>query len=375
MIGEDSLNLHKKLGGKLTIASKLPLSSKRLLSLLYTPGVASSVEAIARKKELVYQLTVKGNTVAVVTDATAVLGFGRLSPEAALPVMEGKCLLFKELAGIDAFPLCLKTGSWQETVKVIRSISPVFAAINLEDIAAPDCFHIEKNLQDLGIPVVHDDQHATAIAVLAGLLNATKIVTKDLKKCKITVCGAGAAGNAVIRLLKDYGCRNLIAVDSRGIISKFRPDLDDYKKILSDITNPEQIKGKLETAVEGSDILVGVSKKELFSTDLIGSMNKKAIVFALANPEPEISRKEALKGGAAVYASGSSEDTNQINNALIFPGLFRGLLDGRRKKISSQLKIKTAMNVAARVKKPVAGKFMPSVLDKKLVEIIAGTVN
>ena len=374
MLDKESLDLHKKLGGKLEIKVKQHLSSKRQLSLLYTPGVAGSVKAINQYKSMAYQLTLKKNTVAVVTDASAVLGLGKVSPEAALPVMEGKCLLFKELAGIDAFPLCLRTDGWQETAKVIRSLAPVFAAINLEDIAAPDCFKIEENLQDLGIPVVHDDQHATAIAVLAGLFNAIKLAGKNLKKCRIVVCGAGAAGNAVIKLLHYYGCQNLLVVDSNGIIGKYRQFQDVYKKELSEITNPDNKRGNLIQAVRRSDVLIGVSKKNLFTGEMIRSMNSQAIVFALANPDPEISREEALEAGAAVYASGSSTDRNQINNALVFPGLFRGMIDNRIRKITPQLKIKTAKAIASLVKKPSAKRFMPSVLNKKLVRKIAQTI-
>ena len=374
MLDKESLDLHKKLGGKLEIKVKQHLSSKRQLSLLYTPGVAGSVKAINQYKSMAYQLSLKKNTVAVITDATAVLGLGRVSPEAALPVMEGKCLLFKELAGIDAFPLCLKTNNWQETVVVIRSLAPTFAAINLEDIAAPDCFKIEENLQDLGIPVVHDDQHATAIAVLAGLFNAVKIVGKNLKKCRLIVCGAGAAGTAVIKLLHYYGNQNLIAVDSNGIIGKHRRFPDEYKKELAEITNPDNNRGNLAQAVRESDILIGVSKKNLFQREMIRSMNRQAIVFALANPDPEISRVDALKAGATVYASGSSIDRNQINNALVFPGLFRGLIDSHRKKITSQLKIKTAHAIASLITRPTSKKFMPSVLDKKVVRRVAEAI-
>lgn len=374
MLDKESLDLHKKLGGKLEIKVKQHLSSKRLLSLLYTPGVAGSVAAINKNPDAVYQLTIKKNTIAVITDGSAVLGLGKVTPEAALPVMEGKCLLFKELAGIDAFPLCLKTKSWQETVAVIRSLAPTFAAINLEDIAAPDCFKIEENLQDLGIPVVHDDQHATAIIVLAGLINAVKIVGKELNKCRIVVCGAGAAGTAVIKLLHYYGSQNLMAVDSNGIIGKHRRFPDEYKKELAEITNPDNKRGNLTQAVLGSDILIGVSQKNLFTGKMIRSMNSKTIIFALANPDPEINREEALKAGAAVFASGSSTDQNQINNALVFPGLFRGLIDSRRQRITQKLKIKTAEAIASLVKKPTNRKFMPSVLDKNLVRKIAQTI-
>ena len=374
MLDKESLDLHKKLGGKLTVKAKIALSSKHLLSLLYTPGVASSVVAISKNPDAVYRLTIKKNAIAVITDGSAVLGLGKVSPEAALPVMEGKCLLFKELARIDAFPLCLKTNSWQETVNVIRSLAPTFAAINLEDITAPTCFKIEENLQDLGIPVVHDDQHATAIAVLAGLFNAVKIVRKSLKKGRIVVCGAGAAGSAVVKLLHYYGCRNLMAVDSIGIIGEDRRFPDEYKKELAEISNPDNKRGNLTQAVRGSDILIGVSKKNLFRREMIRSMNGKPIVFALANPDPEINREKALQAGAVVYASGSSTDQNQINNALVFPGLFRGLIDSRRKKITPQLKIKTAENIASLIKKPTVRKFMPSVLDKNLVMKIARTI-
>lgn len=366
-----ALLLHKKLRGKLEVRSKHRLKNKKDLSLLYTPGVAEAVSIISRNKEAVYDLTIKNNSVAVITDGSAVLGMGNVGPEAALPVMEGKCAIFKEMAGIDAYPVCLSTQNTEQIVQTIKNISPGFGGINLEDISAPRCFAIEENLQSLGIPVVHDDQHATSIVVLAGLMNAVKLVNKTLKECRVTVAGAGAAGTAIVKLLHDYGVKNIILVDSEGIISSKRTDLPLYKQKLLRITNKEDITGNLENAANKADILIGVSIKGLFNRRVIENLKTGAIVFALANPDPEISEKEARQWGVKVYANGRSDCNNQINNALVFPGFFKGLLKYRITKVSQKMKLKASSAIAELIRKPSVKNFIPDIFDDRLVEAIA----
>lgn len=357
--------------GRLEIKSKIAITSRKILSQIYTPGVGKNVLAIKKNPKKVFDLTIKNNTVAVVTDGSAVLGLGNVGAEAALPVMEGKCIIFNEFAGLNAFPICLGTQESKEIIKTIINISAVFAAINLEDIAAPKCFEIENELQNLGIPVVHDDQHATAIVVLAGLINAAKVAGKNLKRNKIVVNGAGAAGTAIIRLLYFYGARNLTAVDSTGIINKNRKSLTTYKKEIAILTNRENITGKLKDAVKTSDILIGVSQKNLFTKDMIRSMNKKPIVFALANPDPEIRRIDAIRAGVVIYACGRSDEVNQINNALVFPGFFKGLIKWKIRKITNELKIKAAEAISGLIKKPTVNHFIPDIFDKRLVNVVA----
>lgn len=366
-----SLKLHKKLSGKLEVNSKIRIKNRNILSQIYTPGVAQAVLAIKNNKNELSTLTIKNNTVAVVTDGSAVLGMGNVGAFAAIPVMEGKCAIFKEFAGLNAFPICLLTQNTEEIINTIRIISPVFGAINLEDIASPKCFFIEEKLQNLGIPVMHDDQHATAIVVLAGLINALKAAGKDLKKCRIVVNGAGAAGTAIIKLLYFYGCMNLIAVDSEGIISHNRKNLEKHKKDIAKITNRENLNGPLKNAVHESDILIGVSQKGLFSKKMIASMNRNAVVFALANPDPEIKRRDALSGGAFIYASGRSDEVNQINNALVFPGFFKGLIDNRIIKVTNKLKIKAAESIAKIIRKPTIDYFIPEIFNRRLADVIA----
>lgn len=365
-----SLNLHKKLSGKIEVNSKISINSRELLSQIYTPGVAEAVSAILKNRDILQKLTIRGNTVAVVTDGSAVLGFGNIGPEAALPVMEGKCILFKEFAGLNAFPICLGTQDTNEIINCVKNISPVFAAINLEDISAPKCFEIERGLQNIGIPVMHDDQHATAIIVLAGLINAARASEKDLKKSRIVINGTGAAGTAITRLLNFYGCNNMICVDSRGIIGKHRIDLSDYKKEVSAIINKIKIQGSLADACTNADILIGVSQKGLFSSKIIKSMNAKPIVFALANPDPEITRTKAKKAGAFIYASGRSDEPNQINNALVFPGFFRGLIKNNIRKINDEMKVRTANAICSLIKNPTPSKIVPDIFNKDLVRVI-----
>lgn len=368
---DEAIKLHKKLQGKLEIKSKVKLSNKHILSLVYTPGVGNVVQTILDNPHSIYDSTIKKNTIAVITDGSAVLGLGNTGPEAALPVMEGKCAIFRELAGLNAFPICLKTQDTEDIVNTVVNISPVFGGINLEDISAPRCFEIERRLQQkLNIPVMHDDQHATAIIVLAGLINATKIVKKDLRESKIVISGIGAAGTATAKLLISYGCRNMFLVDSEGIINCYRRDIDHYKKELAQITNYEKVSGGLINATQKADVLIGLSKKDLFTEEVIKSMGGNSVVFALANPDPEITENNAIKWGVKVYANGRSDCKNQINNALVFPGFFKGLLGVRKKIIPANLKIKVATTIAGLVGNPTTGKFIPSIFDKSLVTSI-----
>jgi len=362
---------HKKLHGKLSVQSKISLKTKKRLSLAYTPGVAQAVEAIANDPKQVYTLTIKHNSVAVVTDGSAVLGLGNVGAEAALPVMEGKCIIFKEFAGIDAFPICIKSQNSDDIVSIIKNIAPAFGGINIEDISAPRCFEIEERLQNLGIPVMHDDQHATAIVVLAALYNATKAVNKKIQTCKIVVVGSGAAGTAVIKLLAYLGLKNILAVDSKGIISIKRTALNPSKKELIKITNPEGINDDLKVAAKGADVLIGVSAKGIFTKEIIQSMNSHPIIFAMANPNPEVLPTDAKKWGVAIIGTGRSDYPNQINNALVFPGFFKGLLKYRITKMDSDMKVKAANALANLIPSPTENNFIPSILDKRVVPAIA----
>lgn len=364
-----SLILHRKLKGKISIASKVPIKTKEILSLLYTPGVAGISQYISLHPKSVNDLTIKKNTIAVVTDGSAVLGLGNVGPYAALPVMEGKCAIFKEFADIDAFPICLNTQNPEEIVNIIKNISPAFGAVNLEDISSPRCFEIEKNLQDLDIPVVHDDQHATSIAVLAALLNAVKVVGKNLKKSKLVIVGSGAAGHAISKLLIFYKLKNIIVVDKQGILSLKRKDLPPHKRELAKLTNPENLTGDLKTAIYGADALIGVSAKDLFTREIILGLNRSPIVFALANPDPEIKPETAKKFGVKVIATGRSDYPNQINNALVFPGMFKGLLK-TGKYLTMEMKVKIASNIASLVKDPTSFRIIPSIFDRRLVGTI-----
>ena len=372
---ELSLKLHEKHKGKLSINSKVPVNNKDDLSIAYTPGVAEPCMHIFKNKEDVYKYTIKSNTVAVITDGSAVLGLGNIGPEASLPVMEGKCVLFKEFANVDAFPIAIKTQDVEEFIKTVKLISPIFGGINLEDISAPRCFEIESRLKkELDIPVMHDDQHGTAVVVLAGLINACKITKKSIKDSKIVVCGAGAAGTAVIKLLLKYGFKDILVSDSQGIISKSRKDLDNAKKELSEITNKNNLQGSLKDAIKGRDIFIGLSAKNLLNSNDIETMNKDSIIFAMANPDPEIMPDEARKGGAKIIATGRSDFPNQINNVLAFPGIFRGALDARTNNITDEMKVKAAEALAAHVKDMSENKIIPFAFDKGVAEVVAQAV-
>ena len=374
-IKKEALAAHKKRQGKIEIAGRAPLRNKKDLSLYYTPGVAAVSSYVAAHKKAVRDYTLAGRTVAVVSDGSAVLGLGDIGPEGALPVMEGKALLFKEFGGIDAFPIVLKAHAADEIVAVVKAIAPGFGGINLEDIAAPKCFEVEERLiNELNIPVMHDDQHGTAVVVLAGLINAFKVVGKDIKKGIVAVIGAGAAGTAITKLLALYGVGDVIVVDIRGIIDPERSDLDGRKKELARLTNKNGKKGGLPEALDGADAVIGVSKGGTLSADHIRRMAEKAIVFAMANPDPEILPEKAKAAGAKIVATGRSDFENQINNVLAFPGIFKGALENKVQRITPEMKIKAAEKLAGLVSKPTASKIIPSVFDKRVVKAVAGAV-
>lgn len=365
----ESLSQNKKLHGNIELKTKSPIKNEHDLSVFYTPGIGAVSSFLAEHPEQASEYTIKNNTVAVVSDGSAVLGLGNIGPLGALPVMEGKSALFKELGGVDAFPICLDTQDIDEIVATVKNIAPVFAGINLEDIAAPNCFEIEKRLQhELDIPVVHDDQHATAIVALAGLINALKVTGREVEHSSIVLIGAGAAGNGVAKLLLSHGFKDVVVVDSKGIVSDQRQDLDPEKKNLASITNPKNIDGDLKKAVEGRDVLIGLSgRPDLVSKEMVSSMKPNPIVFALGNPNPEILPPSALEAGAKVVATGRSDYPNQINNVLVFPGMFKGLIKHRVKDVTIELKLAAAEALAGVVENPSAENIIPSVFDPKVV--------
>ena len=370
-----ALDLHEKYSGKIT--TKLRDDSeltKDKLSLYYTPGVAAVSKAIAEDESKLPVYTWTNNLVAVISDGSAVLGLGDIGPKGSMPVMEGKALLFKHFANIDSVPIILDVHTPDEIVNTIKAIAPSFGAINLEDIAAPKCFEIEERLKaELDIPVFHDDQHGTAVVVLAGLINAMKVTGKDLTQCKVVTIGAGAAGTAIMKLLHLYGIGSIVAVDSKGIISDNRTDLNDEKKALLPYLDISQ-SGSLADAISDADIFIGVSKPELLTADMVRSMAKDPVIFALSNPNPEIMPDEAKRAGAAVVATGRSDFPNQVNNALAFPGIFRGALDNKIKKITDDHKIVAAQALAALVSDPTAEKIIPSPFDDGVVQAIADVI-
>jgi malate dehydrogenase (oxaloacetate-decarboxylating) len=374
-LGKKSLDYHKKLNGKIGVFSKAPLKSMEDLKLSYTPGVGAVSLYLASHKDQVKKYTIKKNAVAVVSDGSAVLGLGNIGVEGALPVMEGKAMIFKEFANIDAFPIVLDTQDVDEIVKTIKHIAPVFGAINLEDISAPRCFEIEKRLQKtLDIFVMHDDQHATAIVVLAGLINAFKVAKKNLKNSSIVVIGAGSAGTAVTKLLYAYGVRNIVVVDTKGILSKCRGNMLPHQEELANITNENCKEGSLENALAGADAVVGLSATNVIKPEFIKKMNEKPIVFALANPDPEIMPDVAKKAGAFVVATGRSDFENQVNNALVFPGMFRGALDHNIRKITDEIQINAAEKLAGIIKNPKPDKIIPSIFDPMVVKAISSSM-
>ena len=372
--GKKSIALHKKYRGKIAIKVKVKLKNKTDLSLAYTPGVAAVASAIGRDKKLSWQLTNRANQVAIVTDGTAILGLGNLGPEAAMPVMEGKAAIFKEFANVDAIPLCLNTTDTEEIIKFCKLIEPSFGGINLEDISAPRCFEILARLEkELAIPVFHDDQDGTAIVVLAALVNGCKVMGRDIKKLKIVINGAGAAGIAVARLLLAAGANDLILLDSQGIIYSGRKNLPPLKSKIALTTNKKKIKGGLIEAMAEADVFIGVSQGNLVTAEMIKSMTPKPIIFAMANPIPEIMPDLAIKAGAGLVGTGRSDFPNQINNALVFPGIFRGLLDNQVKQVTTEIKIKAALALSG-VIKPSKNQILPLVTDERAVKAIARAV-
>nr|WP_319376002.1 NADP-dependent malic enzyme [uncultured Methanoregula sp.] len=382
-IYQEALALHARHHGKLEIRSKVPLRNRHDLSLAYTPGVAEVCRKISKNKNLAYRYTLKANTIAIVTDGSAVLGLGNIGGYAAIPVMEGKAILFKEFAGIDAFPICFEKFD-SDFVDQVRNIAPVFGGINLEDIAAPKCFEVEDALQDLGIPVMHDDQHGTAVVVLGALLNACRVTRKKFTDLNIVICGAGAAGFAITRLLKCIGydpsvctmVNEIVVCDTQGTIFRGREGLyrNKYKFIIAEETNKPALSGSLADALNGADVVIGVSSPGVITEEMVRSMNRDAIVFAMANPVPEIWPDAAKNAGAAVVGTGRSDFPNQINNVLGFPGIFRGALDARATRISDEMKIAAAHAIADYVKKPTRECIMPDILDKGVTKAVAKAV-
>ena len=363
------------LGARVETKVRTRLKKKEDMSLYYTPGVGVASRHLAAHPEDARKMSVKKNSVAVISDGSAVLGLGNIGPYGALPVMEGKALIFKEFAGIDAWPIVLDTQDPDEIVRTVLAIAPAWGGINLEDIKAPQCFEIEQKLiQALDIPVMHDDQHGTAIVVLAGLINAAKVVGKKLPKMKVVISGAGAAGVATAKLLSAAGATDIVLLDTKGAIHAGRTDLNSSKEELARITNPRGVSGALAEVLAGADVFIGVSGPGILTSEMVASMAPGAIVFALSNPVPEILPDEAKRGGVAVVATGRSDFPNQINNALVFPGIFRGALDKGVKQITMETKVRAAKALAALIEKPTAAKIVPDVLDKRVVPAVAKAV-
>ncbi|WP_397540143.1 NADP-dependent malic enzyme [Rummeliibacillus pycnus] len=375
---ERALDLHKNLNGKLDVQIKLPVESIEDLSLAYSPGVAEPCIEIEKNPNAVYDYTMKGNLVAVVTDGTAVLGLGDIGPEAALPVMEGKALLLKRFANVDAFPICLDTKDTEEIIQAVKAISPTFGAINLEDISAPRCFVIEERLrEECNVPVFHDDQHGTAIVVGAGILNALKIVNKDIKNVRVVINGAGAAGISILRLLRNLGFEHMIVCDTKGIIHKDRKiGMNSMKERIAKFSNLDGVQGSLEDALTGADIFIGVSVANVLTKQMIQSMNNNPIVFALANPNPEISYDHANEWGVRIIATGRSDYPNQINNMLAFPGIFRGALDVRASDINEEMKLAAVSAIASLITEQDLkdGRIVPEIFDASVTDTVARAV-
>lgn len=373
---DESLRKHKKWRGKIEIVSKVRINTSEDLAIAYTPGVAEPCKEISKNIEKIYDYTIKSNTVAIITDGSAVLGLGNIGSKAALPVMEGKAVLFKEFADINAFPICLDTEDPEKIIETVKLISPAFAGINLEDIAAPKCFLIEEKLKkELDIPVFHDDQHGTAIVVLAGLINALKIVGKDIKNLKVVINGAGAAGIAIAKLLLKFGIKNIVLCDKKGILHKDEDWLNFAQAELALKTNPEGLRGSLEKAIIGADVFVGVSAGNVVTREMIESMNDEPIVFAMANPIPEIMPDEAKRAGAKIVGTGRSDFPNQVNNVLAFPGIFKGALKCR-KQITDEMKIAAAYAIAKMVpeKKLSVDNILPKAFEPKIADKVAEAV-
>ncbi len=374
---EKALMLHEEWNGKLETASKCAIRTREDLALAYTPGVAEPCKLIAEDKELAYKYTIKANTVAVVSDGSAVLGLGNIGPYAAMPVMEGKAVLFKEFGNVNAVPICLDTQDTEEIIKTVINIAPAFGGINLEDISAPRCFEIEERLKEaLNIPVFHDDQHGTAIVVLAGIINALKVTGKRKEECRVVVNGAGSAGVAITKLLLTYGFSNIIMCDKSGILSKNSPDLNWMQKQMVEVTNLGSESGTLADALKGADIFVGVSAPGIVSEEMVASMNKDAILFAMANPVPEIMPDLAKAAGAKVVGTGRSDFPNQVNNVVAFPGIFKGALEGRATQITEEMKLAAANAIAGLVADEELNEnnILPEAFDPRVADVVSHAV-
>lgn len=371
---KEALQYHKKHRGKIEIVGKISIKTKKDLSLAYTPGVAFASLAIAEDKSLDRVLTNKGNSVAIITDGTAVLGLGDIGPEAAIPVMEGKAAIFKSFAGIDAYPISLDEKDPKKIIDIVKALAPNYAGINLEDISAPRCFEIERALKkELEIPVFHDDQHGAAIIILAALINALLVARKKIEKMRVVINGAGAAGIATTHLLLAYGVKHITVVDKQGVLHKKAKGMNWYQAEVARLTNPK-VKGGLKEAIKGADVFIGVSVGNILSKRMVTSMAPRSIVFALANPVPEINPKDAKAAGAFIVATGRSDYPNQINNALVFPGLFKGLLDAGASKITPETMICVATCLSGLIKKLTPNNIVPSLFDKRVVETVAFTI-
>ena len=374
---EKSLKFHEEWNGKLEVSSKCAVRSREDLAIAYTPGVAQPCKVIAEDKNAAFKYTMKANTVAVISDGSAVLGLGNIGPYAALPVMEGKAVLFKEFGNVNAIPICLDTQDTEEIIRTIANIAPAFGGINLEDISAPRCFEIEERLNELlDIPVFHDDQHGTAIVVLAGAINALKVTNRKKENCKIIVNGAGSAGIAITKLLISYGFRHITLCDKEGILSKDSKNLNWMQKQMTEITNSDNKHGSLADAIVGADMFIGVSAPNIVTPEMVASMNQDAILFALANPVPEIMPNLAKEAGARVVATGRSDFPNQVNNVVAFPGIFKGALEGRAKKITEVMKIAAAIAIAGLVHDSDLNEdnIMPQPFDLRVCEVVSAAV-
>ena len=374
---EKALLLHEEWNGKLETVSKTPVKSREDLSLAYTPGVAEPCKVIAKDREAAYKYTMKANTVAVISDGSAVLGLGNIGPYAAMPVMEGKAVLFKEFGGVNAIPICLDTQDTEEIIKTVTYLAPGFGGINLEDISAPRCFEIEERLKEiLDIPVFHDDQHGTAIVVLAGIINALKVVGKKKEDCRVVVNGAGSAGVAITKLLLTYGFPNIIMCDKVGIVSRNTEGLNWMQQKMTEVTNLENAKGTLADALKGADIFVGVSAPNIVTAEMVSSMNKDSILFAMANPVPEIMPDVAKAAGARVVGTGRSDFPNQVNNVVAFPGIFKGALEGRAAQITEDMKLAAANAIASLVdeKDLNENNILPEAFDPRVADVVSKAV-
>ncbi|WP_346887705.1 NADP-dependent malic enzyme [Clostridium sp. UBA1056] len=375
--GEQSLKMHKEKKGKLEVISKIPVNTREDLSIAYTPGVAEPCVEISKDKDKVYDYTIKANTVAIVSNGTAVLGLGNIGAEASIPVMEGKALLFKEFAGVDAFPICIDSEDPEEVIKTVKLISPVFGGINLEDIKAPECFYIEETLKrELNIPVFHDDQHGTAVVVLSGLYNALKLTKKNIKDIKIIINGAGSAGIAICKLLLKAGAQNIIMCDRNGAIYDGGNCLFESHEQIAKVTNKNKESGSLKEVLVGADVFIGVSGPNMINSEDVKTMNSDAIIFAMANPTPEIMPDEAKSGGARVVATGRSDFANQINNVLVFPGIFKGALTVRAREINDEMKLAAARALANLIPEEELNdeNIIPNALDKRVADKVAEEV-